>query len=587
MKNMKTSIYNVKHWAPVILLLWISGAACTKLNVKTYSVLPAAEFWNNPDNIPIGKLAPYTALGNIVGHSGVGNMMEITSDEMVYPTRGTDWYDGGQWARMYYHQNLPSDVDGNVDGCWQGCLSGISKCNYVILTLQGLPAGTDPNLDADVAEMTALRSIFYYKAMVLFGNFPYVNYAVDPTKVTQTPMAAIFDSLETSLKASIPHLTATIDNSTYGIVNRYTAFALLARMYLNAKYYTGKDRFADCVAMCDSIINNKHYKLEDNYFDCFVGINNQSKENILVVPGTQSGLTYTNGLVQASIEFNSSLTFGIPCCNYGNNGASSTRDFYQYFDTASSYSTNTQQINGRTVHNVLRTFNDQRTGQYLVGQQFQGDGVSNYPPNKNWIVANDDVCCTYDGDASTAATTKIGDNYNGLKSPVIYYDTMAEFTFDTKPAYFRHAGVRNIKYWPQPGLPPNGNMGNAWSVFRLADVYLMRGEANYWLGNLPDALSDFNTVRDRAYSHNTAYYWKLADLTPDNILAERGRELAWEDVRRIDQIRMQEYTGTPYFTRARSYPPKPADNADKHTYWLPVPTVEINTNPNLKQNPGY
>jgi hypothetical protein len=130
-------------------------------------------------------------------------------------------------------------------------------------------------------------------------------------------------------------------------------------------------------------------------------------------------------------------------------------------------------------------------------------------------------------------------------------------------------------------------MGNAWSVFRLADVYLMRGEANYWLGKTGDALVDFNVVRQRAYNGSTAGNWVLADLTPDNILAERGRELAWEDVRRIDQIRMQVYTNTPYFTRARSYPPKSADNSDNHTFWLPVPTVEINTNPNLKQNPGY
>jgi starch-binding outer membrane protein, SusD/RagB family len=584
---MKNLLYTLKKWAPAVILLWISGSACTKLNVKTYSVLPATEYWSNPANIATGKLAPYTALGGVVNGSGVSHMMEIPSDEMVFPTRGTDWYDGGQWARMYYHQNEASDVDGNVESCWQGCLSGVSKCNYVILTLQGQPAGTDPNLASDVAEMQALRSIFYYKAMVLFGNFPYVNYAVDPTKVTQTPMAVIFDSLETTLKAAIPNLKTNVDATTYGAVTRYAAFTLLARMYLNAKYYTGTDRSADCIAMCDSIINSGNYALEPDYFDCFNGIHNQSKENILVVPGDQTGQTFTNGFVQAGIEFNSSLTFGIPCCNYGNNGASTTRDFYQYFDTASVYSGNTVQINGRTVNNTLRTFNDQRTGQYLVGQQFQGDGVTNYPPYKNWVVANNDVCCTYDGDASTAQTTKIGDDYNSQKSPVVYYDTMNEFSFGTSPAYFRHAGVRNIKYWPQPGLPPNNHMGNAWVVYRLADVYLMRGEAEYWLGNTGPALTDFNTIRERAYSGSTAHDWVLADLTPDNILQERGRELAWEDVRRTDQIRMQVYTGTPYFTRARSYPPKPADASDNHTFWLPVPTVEINTNPNLKQNPGY
>ena len=583
---MNIIIYNLKKWAPAVFLLWISGAACTKLNVKTYSVLPAAEFWSNPSNIANGKIAPYTALGSVVGGTGVGHMMEIPSDEMVFPTRGTDWYDGGQWARMYYHQNLPSDVDGNVDGCWQGCLGGVSKCNYVILTLQSLPSGTDATLAADVAEMTALRSIFYYKAMVLFGDFPYVNYAVDPTKVTQTPMAGVFDSLELALKGALPNLKTNVDASTYGVVTKYAAFATLARMYLNAKFFTGTDRSADCIAMCDSIIASGNYALEPDYFDVFVGNNNSSKENILVVPASQNGLTFSNGIVQGSIEFNSALTFGIPCCNYGNNGASTTHDFYQYFDTTSLYSSNTVQINGRTVNNTLRTFNDQRTGQYLVGQQFQGDGVTNYPPYKNWIVANNDVCCTYNGDASVNATTKIGDYYNSQYSPTIYYDTMNEFVFGTSPAYFRHAGVRNIKYWPQPGLPPGNRMGNAWVVYRLADIYLMRGEAEFWTGDMGDALKDFNTVRERAYSGSTAADWTLSDLTADNILQERGREMAWEDVRRTDQIRMQTYSGTPYFTRARNYPPKPAD-PDNHLMFLPVPTVEINTNPNLKQNPGY
>jgi len=338
--------------------------------------------------------------------------------------------------------------------------------------------------------------------------------------------------------------------------------------------------------MCDSIIASGNYALEPDYFDVFVGNNNSSKENILVVPASQNGLTFSNGIVQGSIEFNSALTFGIPCCNYGNNGASTTHDFYQYFDTTSLYSSNTVQINGRTVNNTLRTFNDQRTGQYLVGQQFQGDGVTNYPPYKNWIVANNDVCCTYNGDASVNATTKIGDYYNSQYSPTIYYDTMNEFVFGTSPAYFRHAGVRNIKYWPQPGLPPGNRMGNAWVVYRLADIYLMRGEAEFWTGDMGDALKDFNTVRERAYSGSTAADWTLSDLTADNILQERGREMAWEDVRRTDQIRMQTYSGTPYFTRARNYPPKPAD-PDNHLMFLPVPTVEINTNPNLKQNPGY
>src|SRR5258708_30685772 len=275
-------------------------------------------------------------------------------------------------------------------------------------------------------------------------------------------------------------------------------------MYLNAKVYTGTERSADCIAMCDSIINSGIYSVETNYFTPFYGSNSQSLENIFVVPMSSNTLIGGNGFVQASIEFNSALTFGIPCCGYGNNGASSTRDFYQYFDTSSTYSSNVVTINGRAITQKLRTFNDMRTAQFLIGQQFQGDGVTNYPPNKNWVVDNTDVCCTYDGDASVAATTRIGDDYNSIKSPVIYHDDMTVFTAPSTDYVSRHAGARNIKYWPQPG-PSNGNMSNAWVIFRYADILLMRAESEYNTSDLGNALIDFNTVRPRAYGNASHY----------------------------------------------------------------------------------
>ena len=108
----------------------------------------------------------------------------------------------------------------------------------------------------------------------------------------------------------------------------------------------------------------------------------------------------------------------------------------------------------------------------------------------------------------------------------------------------------------------------------------MRGEAEYNLGMIPQALADFNAVRERAYSGSTAHDWVAADLTPANILAERGRELAWEMVRRTDQIRF----GT--FGAAKNFPPKPAD-PDAHLTIFPIPQNQITANPNLKQNAGY
>lgn len=570
------SMNKLGFWTLLILIAGLTYFSCTKLDVQNYSAVPSSSFWQNAAEIAEGKAPAYTQLENVVGHNNYGNMYEVTSDEMIYPTRGTDWYDGGQWGRFYFHTAEASDVDGNLNGTWSDLNNGAGQCNFIIYNLKNSP---DVNLKADIAEMNTLRSYYYYLAMDLWGNIPYVtNFKVNPATVTNLPRAQVFDSLEASIKAAIPYLSSNVDATTYGKVNKYFAFSLLARMYLNAKTYTGTTRWADCIAMCDSVLKGP-FTLESNYYAPFYGVNNTSAENIFVVPFSANGLINGNGLVQASIEFNSSLTFGIPCCNFGNNGASATHDFYQYYDTTSTYSTRTVNINGRNVKEVLRTFNDQRSGQWLIGQQYQGDGVTNYPPNLNWVVSTSDTGYTYNGDASVLATTRIGDFYNGLYSPTKIYDKMLEFSNPSDT--FRHAGVRNIKYWPQPGLPNNNQMGNAFSVFRLADIILMRGESNYNLGNLATALTDFNTIRTRAYSGNTAYNWKISDLTPNNILAERGRELAWENVRRMDLIRFGKYLN------ARQYPPKPADAADGHTLLLPIPQTQLSTNTNLKQNPGY
>ena len=61
------------------------------------------------------------------------------------------------------------------------------------------------------------------------------------------------------------------------------------------------------------------------------------------------------------------------------------------------------------------------------------------------------------------------------------------------------------------------------------------------------------------------------------LLAERGRELYWEKVRRTDLIRFG------MFLKIWQY--KPTDDPKYLTY--PVPSQALAANPNLKQNTGY
>lgn len=116
------------------------------------------------------------------------------------------------------------------------------------------------------------------------------------------------------------------------------------------------------------------------------------------------------------------------------------------------------------------------------------------------------------------------------------------------------------------------------NVLRLAEMYLVRAEANFRLtGNLPGVggvtpAQDINTIRTRAG------LGEVLLVTLDDILLERKRELIFEGVAYLDLRRTQTNTTT-IGNQAVSW------NADRLVY--PIPNREMIVNPNLVQNPGY
>ena len=109
-------------------------------------------------------------------------------------------------------------------------------------------------------------------------------------------------------------------------------------------------------------------------------------------------------------------------------------------------------------------------------------------------------------------------------------------------------------------------------VLRLADIYLLRAEAlAYTNGDTEAIQADINMVRNRAGLANTT-----ATSIDDLRLAvenERRHEFAFEGHRWIDLVR----TG-----RAASLL-----GIDTKYTLFPIPLIEIQTNKNMTQNPGY
>lgn len=115
------------------------------------------------------------------------------------------------------------------------------------------------------------------------------------------------------------------------------------------------------------------------------------------------------------------------------------------------------------------------------------------------------------------------------------------------------------------------------TIFRLAEMYLIRAEARTHEANISGAQSDLNAVRSRAGLGNTT----AADAAT--------LQLAIEQERRVELF--CEW-GNRFFDLKRTGRADAVLGTEK-TAWkstdinYPIPTIEISSNDNLKQNAGY
>ena len=124
-------------------------------------------------------------------------------------------------------------------------------------------------------------------------------------------------------------------------------------------------------------------------------------------------------------------------------------------------------------------------------------------------------------------------------------------------------------------------------IFRLPEMYLTYAEATLRGGNGDKslALQYINDLRERAYGNSSGDIG-ANDLTLDFILNERARELYWEGFRRTDLIRFGEFTTSKYLWPWKGGV-KSGTGVQAYRNLYPLPSTDVQANPNLVQNPGY
>lgn len=208
----------------------------------------------------------------------------------------------------------------------------------------------------------------------------------------------------------------------------------------------------------------------------------------------------------------------------------------------------------------------------------------------------------YDGDAIATVATP-GEILLDLYTPEYTY-RLASTSFDRRGLFGTQGQTLDIEdiadykqgyaYLKFSNLDRNGNPGSNlahpdtdFPLFRLADVYLMASECilRGAPGSTQEAVDYFNAVRSRAYKSELANL-TTSTLTLQEIIDERARELMWEGHRRSDLIRFDQFTTDAYLWQWKGGV-KEGRAVEAYRRLFPIPSADLNNNPNLEQNDGY
>ena len=157
-------------------------------------------------------------------------------------------------------------------------------------------SGTDAtDIKKSRAEVRFLRAFNYWVLMDLFGKTTFITEAdlIGATLPGQKNRAELFTYIETELKAIDGEL-APAKTIEYGRVDQAAAWALLARMYLNAGVYTGTPRYTDALTYAKKVID-AGYVLKPGYGKLFMADNDKQKDEFIFAINCDGSKTKSYG----------------------------------------------------------------------------------------------------------------------------------------------------------------------------------------------------------------------------------------------------------------------------------------------------
>lgn len=426
----------------------------------------------------------------------------------------------------------------------------IAICNQFIRTVESgaynLPESLKSTAEDYIRQAKVVRSLCYFYAIDLFGDCGYIDETAGagstPPQITRQEA---YDKTVACLEQVSAEWGDTYTEPSYGYVGKEVADAILVKFYLNAKTWgVDKDNnaYSKCWTLAQKIIANHQNEglngtgLAESYIALF-GANNHeyasegSRANEIIMTIPQDGM---------NLESYGGSTFYIAASCGSYDGISSVNDC---------------NLNAQWTCMVARQQLSEMFDWTENGEALDQRAIL-WKTKKDGFKIDNSVI---DGNAG------YGKGYAPLKYTNFAYNT--DGTID-------HAASPNSN---------NSFCDADWTVIRLAEIYLSAAEANILggAGSASDALIYVNNIRNRAGLSD----WVASDMTADNILAERNRELYGENDRRTALVRHGKYAGSAYIWNWKGGVQEGAQTST-HMNLFPFPDKVISFS-GYRQNPGY
>ena len=596
-----------------LALLTAALPACSFLDTDP-QIIPDDGYYNSEQKLIYGLAGVYGVLNSEALYGNYYSLQIANADDLCYFNN----YNNSESRPDRYNHSAGTAA---IYDTWSKLYEGIKNANRYIEAVEKTeidPGKLSVDIGLYIAEARFLRAYYHFLLAQAWGDAPLrVKATTSPNpndvQMAATPQEQVLKWCADEIEATIPDLYEPIDN-TPSRVSQTVAQGILARVYLfmageSVKQIDGLDKkemYRRAAYWANEVIASHKHDLNESYEEIFINMirdqyDTQFHESMWEAEflGDRTSATdWTNGRIGDLIGLRSqsrTTNYSEWACNYSYGYYNGSYTLWQLYWE-----------NDRTADETASaTVIDKRLTWNLPGYNYRG-------------MNNQKI--SYKNKAGETVTRYLQQTQSMFKTPWVYNNNFAmpdiegldqtiEDAFDPADLVYDPTvmcAVRNAGKWRRETVYEKQMSAKSlyttinFPILRYADVLLMYAEAINEYAGAPDdqAKEAIREIRKRAGVKTDESLLGDYRSFRDLVRNERGRELAFEGLRKWDLIRWGTFvekmhnagTNQPTENKYRNvsytnYASANYANVTARHIYLPIPTKELAVNHALRQNP--